>query len=153
MTFTVAEFVTDLIHHYDLHGRYDAPVDNVNLEPLENLFPMIRRDISVCGMDGYVIPPRGEITESNPAIITIDRRLGQMYSRLVYAHEIGHALYGHEGAFKMTDIDRRLIDREERDAWAVAARLLVPLEAVVRHQERARIAAACFVPEWLLDLV
>ncbi len=153
MMFTIAEYVNDLIDHFDLHGTYNAPVDHVNLDPLENLFPMLRREIASCGMDGYVIPPHGEITESNPAIITIDRRLGPLYSRIVYAHEIGHALYGHEGAFKMTDIDRRMADREERDAWSVAARLLVPPEAVVRHEERTRIAAACFVPEWLLDLV
>lgn len=45
------------------------------------------------------------------------------------------------------------MDRAEREAWTVAARLLVPIQTVIDHGETDAIAAVCDVPGWMIDLV
>lgn len=148
----VTQVVWDIIQTYDLHHDYDAPLEFVTLEPLEGLFPLIERDLTSWGIDGFVIPPQEPITEDNPAIITVNSRLDWFHRRLAYAHEIGHALYGHEGAFNFSELDQWHVDREEREAWQVAATMLVPVEAICIHGDASRIAQICRVPEWLVGL-
>lgn len=143
----VAEIVFGLIDQYELHQQH-----MVNLEPLEALFPRMERDLTDIGIDGFVIPPGVPISDDNPAVVTVNKRLTRNERRLVYAHEIGHALHGHAGAFRMDDIDAWFVDREEREAWTIAARLLVPMAAVTELGESRRIASACCVPEWLVGL-
>lgn len=149
----VAEAVARLIDRYDLHGSYEAPIDRVDLWPLEDLFPIMRRDIAAWGIDALVIPPAGEIGHGNPAIVTIGDHLDDYHARLAYAHEIGHALHGHAGTLRMAGLDKWFDNRAELEAWRVAAQLLVPVDTIVRMEETALIAAACGVPPWLVGLV
>lgn len=144
-----------LIDQYNLHFRRGRPLEYVSLEPLEPLFPLVVRDLSDWGMDGCVIPPSGEITPSNPAVINVHKGLSKQRQRIIHAHEIGHALNDHAGAFKWEEakMDLWFADREEREAWEVAAMLLVPIDTVVTYQDASRIATICDVPEWLVGLL
>lgn len=148
----VDEQVTAIIQRYQLHGTTAYPSEYVNLAPLEDMFPILLRPLHEWGVQGFVIPPIGVVSTSNPAPVTLDIRLTAHVARLAYAHEIGHGLHGHQGAFVLAEMDQWFVRRAEREAWAVAARLLVPIQTVIDYETTEAIATACDVPEWLVDL-
>lgn len=147
----IEERVARLIDAYDLHGTFEQPVDVVNLAPLEEWFPITIADLTVAQISGFVLPIAPESTR--PVPITLCRTLDADAARLVYAHEVGHALYGHEGAFTLMELDRWFQDRSEREAWRVAAQLLVPVDAIARYETVDRIASACRVPAFLVEMI
>lgn len=147
----VSERIWELVRDFDLHCN--GPHDWVRLDPLEDWFPIVRRPLKEHGIMGYVVPPSGQISASNPAPIALADHLPRHVARWVYAHEIGHALYGHEGAVSGVDPSEWQLDRDEWQAWKAAAQLLIPFEAVCYWQEKQRIASAMQVPVWLVELV
>ncbi len=149
---SIDDRVWALIDRYDLHGTPDNPVDLVNLSRLENEFPLVVEDLSAMEVAGYVIPPHGDISPNNTSPIFVHRTLGPIARRLTYAHEIGHALHGHAGALSLASMDEWFMDRVERDAWIVAAQLLVPVDTMARYETIDAIAAVCMVPRKLVEL-
>lgn len=139
---TTCNAVDYLIDTYDLHASIP-----VRLEAIEPLFCPERRNLSGTGVAGMVILPRsGPISESNFARVLLSDTLSPFEERLVYAHEVAHVILGHPGELMFEGMDRWFVDKSEREAWQIAARLLVPVSAVVEHGEVQSIASACRVP-------
>ena len=141
----IDERVEELIQRFHLHTN-GIPV---NLTGLEVIFPVKRRDLHLSGVTGFT-SNRADGT----SVIVISTELGDIDSRLAYAHEIGHILHGHSGTLRVMQIDEWFHNHQERDAWKVAAELLIPVEEVAKHHEwsAASIATLCEVPEWLVRL-
>lgn len=106
------------------------------------------------GMDvlGMILtPPRGwNARPDNPARVILNSGLGPMDARVAYAHEVGHGLCHHVGM--MSSLALGLEDKHEREAWEIASLLLIPERVVLEEKEVVRIAAACEVPEWLVEI-
>lgn len=131
-----------LIRAHDLHDSW--PVD---LTPLETRFPAVRRDLGADGPRAFAVPPT---RAGMPTWIVLDRCLREPRRRVVYAHEVGHALLAHVGSARALDAGGTwLHTRQEGEAWALAARLLIPIEAWGWGDPVADVAARCGVPEWL----
>ncbi len=140
-----------LIREYRLHEN-GVPVD---LSPLSNLFvPVTAMEI---GTPDFVVMPQGsgDLSMSRPAHIVLadDHELPW---RVRYAHEIAHALCRHTGSLRMIQVDGWFHDRQEREAWQLAAHLLIPSRVIYEggwsEWTMSDIAAACGVPEWLVEM-
>ncbi|MGB3331145.1 MAG: ImmA/IrrE family metallo-endopeptidase [Thermomicrobiales bacterium] len=121
--------------------------------PLEALFHVryepILRDWRT---DGIAIAPRDmPVSAGNPASIVLDLGLNDHRERLIYAHEIGHALYGHMGPVAYRGMDPWFRRKAERQAWEAAAALLIPWHAM--HGDVQRISQVCHVPRILVQLL
>jgi len=144
----VADQILELIDAYDLHANLP-----VKLTALEDRFPVrygsTRRRWRA---DGMLIHPRDRpITAANPAAVILDRNLNDHRERLTYAHEIGHALCGHLGAFTYQGMDPWFRRRQELEAWEAGAALLIPWHVWFGDLESA--AQLCHVPRWLVRMV
>ncbi len=148
----VEETVAQLIDSFDLHGTTERPVHRVNLAPLEEWFPITRRPLRALGLAGYVLAADHPVSAERSINIVLASELTAYRTRLAYAHEIGHALHGHEGATLFDNLDSWFTDRFEREAWRVAAQLLVPVDAIATYQTVQAISQACDVPEKLVRL-
>lgn len=144
----VADQILALIDEYDLHATLP-----VKLTPLEDRFwvhyrPLVRSHHA----DGMLFPPRDvPITPSNPAVVLLDCDLNDHRERLTYAHEIGHALCGHLGAFAYQGMDPWFRRRLELEAWEAGAALLIPWYTWFGDLES--VAQRCHVPRWLVRMV
>lgn len=147
MTPKVHERTQRLIARYQLHST--TPV---NLSPLEAVFPVRFDDLLPMQTLGVILPPLHgwPATTRNRAKILVDLNLGARDARLTIAHEIGHGICEHVGALSSAALG--LEHRHEREAWQVAAALLIPPRVVYEEREVSRIAAACDVPAWLVNL-
>lgn len=146
----VAEAVRHLIDRFGLHEDVTGPVPIFNLEPM---FPVVHRDLDTMGVAGLVILPKAmPITETNFAQVVLNTHLGPDEARLVYAHEVGHAVSGHEGELRCASLDSWFADRAERQAWHVAARLLIPDTAWQDRRDVQRMAATFRVPPALVAM-
>lgn len=144
----VYDSILRLIDDYRLHQWM-----LVKLAPLEALFPVRHADLDVFRIAGSCIPPPdGLISPATPARVVLDCGLDDYSARIVYAHEIGHALAGHAGELMTIALDAWFGDKAEREAWEVAALLLVPYDAISRYQDLYVIALMCEVPEHLVSL-
>lgn len=144
----IADRIISLIDTYGLHNTIP-----VKLAPLEDLFPVryepIRR---ILGVDGMVIsPPDPYVTPRNRARVVLDNGLNDHKERLIYAHEIGHAISGHVGGFASLDMDPWFRAKHEREAWEAGAALLIPLHAM--HGDVWRISQVCHVPRFMVQLL
>lgn len=121
----------------------------VDLTALEDFYPVRRRDLHLAGLIGFT-----STQIDGSVLIVLDDRLGDHDTRLAYTHEIGHILHGHSGSLRAIEVNEWFHDHQEREAWEVAAALLIPLEEVAKHHEWSvsSIAALCEVPEWLVRL-
>lgn len=140
----------NLIQLYGLHASGDPEVD---LSPLADLFPWRYDDLSLLGVKGLILPPpQGwPALVCNKARVVVDETLGRgWHARLVYAHEIGHGICRHIGSAKASSLG--LSERMEREAWEVAARLLLPAEVCMEVGVIHHVAALCYVPEWLVQV-
>ncbi|MGI8406020.1 MAG: ImmA/IrrE family metallo-endopeptidase [Thermomicrobiales bacterium] len=140
--------VRELIDDYQLHTWM-----KVTLAPLEAIFPIRYTDLARFQIAGSCMPPVSRsITPATPARVVLDTGLDDYRERLVYAHEIGHGLAGHAGYLEIASLDRWFADKAEREAWEVAAVLLVPQGAITRYRDRYVIALMCDVPEFVVSL-
>ncbi len=141
--------VRRLILELGLHD--DGPP--VSLTPLYDLFIPEEVDLRTTGIPACVVlPPDRDITPTTPATIYLDRRLDRCAKRQSYAHEVGHALLGHTGSVPHLDMGDWWHDSDEREAWEVAALLLIPHEAFQWGWTGQEVAAACEVEPWLVEL-
>ena len=143
----VSDRVAIVIEQFRLHDSYP-----VKMEALEEWFPVRYHDLTDAGVLGMALPPKGgwPASSSNKARIVIDSGVGESDARIIYAHEIGHGICEHIGFTSSEALD--ITGRHEREAWEVASALLIPEEAVREYQTVERIAAACEVPEWLVEI-
>lgn len=147
------ERVSALIEDSQIHAA-GAPVDVV---PLHRWFvPVVRHFADRRVRGGLVWPVDGDISERNPARVLLSDRLSDSNRRLYYAHEIGHAFCCHQGTYTVLSLDNALNDRQERQAWEIAAELLIPTEMVFESifdgRSSEEIAAICEVPPRLVEL-
>jgi len=147
MQYEVRQAVEAAIAHYDLHES-----THVDLWPLDDLFLIRYLDMSGMEALGTILPPPNgwPVSVDNRARILIDHDLGTDDARIVIAHEIGHGFCQHVGS--ASSLALGMNDRHEREAWEVAAVLLIPERVIYEEQDVARIAAACSVPAWLVEL-
>ena len=144
----VAETVDRLIWDYGLHEDLEGPVPIFKLEPI---FPVERWDLAHVGLAGMVILPETRpVTESNFAPVVLSDALDDHDERIVYAHEVAHGILEHEGGLRLDEMDCWFENRSEREAWEVAARLLVPPVAWLDRGDVQRMAAAFAVPPALV---
>jgi hypothetical protein len=136
----------NLIDIYELH-RQGVPVD---ISPLEHAFPLDLQDLSGSGVMAFVVPARGR----RAARVVIDQGCPRRQRRWLYAHEVAHAALGHDGSLSVLKVDDWFHDRAEREAWHLAAELLVPDDIIFRRGNwtEAEIAALCEVPVELVQL-
>lgn len=137
----------NILSAYELHRNIP-----VRLDPLEDLFLIRHTDMEAYGLAGAILtPPLGwPVSPQNRARILVDYSLTEWEARLTIAHEIGHGICHHPG--NLSSLSLGLEDKHERQAWEVAALLLIPQRVVYEEQEVSRVAAACMVPEWLVEL-
>ena len=141
--------VAELIDHYQLHQTGTL----VKLTPLEDMFPIRYEPLARMGILGACHPPKsGEVSAANPARILLDDGMPDRLERVVYAHEVGHGILGHRGELAFGPMSEWFSGKNEREAWEVAAMLLVPREALMPYVEASTIAAICEVPEELVHL-
>lgn len=140
--------VARIVEEFALHEG-GAPV---RLEPLEGTFLLEFGDLLSSGAIGIAKPPLHDLVPSpfSPAAVMVEERLDRGEMRLVYAHEIGHVVCGHAGSLRVASLGRAWDDKQEKEAWEVAAALLVPMEELVSGDTSAEVAARCEVP---VDLV
>ncbi len=142
--------VRRLIEEFALHDL-GAPVD---LRPVHNVYvPHVSDLEALAGIPAFAIrPPDLVATSDRPALIYLDARLDVPETRLNYAHEVGHVLCGHAGSLPHLDLGEWWYDRDEREAWQVASRLLIPWSVLVSGYTVSDIAMICEVPEWLVEM-
>lgn len=146
----VIDAVRKLVERYALHADPSGPVPIFNLEPM---FPAVRRDFGPMGVAGMVILPETlPVTESNFAQVVLNKHLGPDGARLVYAHEVGHAIAGHVGELMCSNMDNWFTNRAEHQAWEIAARLLIPEPAWVDRRDIQRMSAVFRVPPSIVKL-
>jgi len=144
----IADHVDELIARHRLHDG-ELPVD---LSPLETEFVPLDQELAGAGARAYAVPPRGgEVTGRSPAYVVVDARRVRHERRVLYAHEVGHLLCGHPGSLRSLGVADWFHDRDEREAWEVAAALLIPRDAWVGGATPADVAASCHVPVWLAE--
>lgn len=144
-------FLTDpfqaLIARFGLHADDHDPL--VNLAPCEALFtierfPGTRRRPSWALPSGAPVP-----TPQDPAIVFLSDHLADAAARVIYAHEIAHVLYRHQGTVTLRDLDDWFNDRQEDQAWMGAAYLLIPPLLLLTGMGAEAIAAVTHTPPWL----
>lgn len=131
------------IARYRLHD-HGVPVD---LSPLQECCPVTWTDLTATGLVGFCMASR-PATPDHPAQIVLCESIDPDVRTIVYAHEAAHGLFGHRGSLAAARVDRWFHDRQERDAWAAAAQLLIPptvtLELIELTPES--LAEICGVP-------
>lgn len=132
----------DLIRTYRLHDA--VPVD---LSPVEERYPQTIRDLGPNAPRAFAVPP---LVPDGAAWVVIDSSVWARDRRILYAHEIAHLLLGHAGSLRVMEGDGWLHDRQEREAWALAAYLLIPGRFVELDDTHDDIAVRCGVPSWLV---
>jgi Zn-dependent peptidase ImmA (M78 family) len=139
----VYERLDALIARTQLH-RSRIPVD---MDRLKEEFPVDYRDLQGTDVLGFLL------TLPTP-IIVIDQSLDAYDARLIHAHEIGHALYGHRGTLRSLSVDKWFDSKAERQAWQVAAHLLIPERVFYEYRGWTveDIAGLCGVPDWLMAM-
>lgn len=146
MRIDVANIINDLVGAYSLHDRMP-----VKLDALEGVFRVRFAPLRLHGLAGTCLPSSAlPPTEDDPALIVIDDSLSEMSVRLVYAHEIGHAIHGHPGELAWQGMDSWFQDKAERQAWEVAAMLLMPWGRI--HGDVQEVSAMTYLPEHLVRL-
>jgi Zn-dependent peptidase ImmA (M78 family) len=93
--------------------------------------------------------------------IWLKATLSPAYKRAVIAHELGHWLCGHfdsgvglECCTQPVGFAGWLIDRQERQAWHAAAKILIPWWVVNECDgDPEQIAAMADVPRWLVGML
>jgi hypothetical protein len=132
----------ELVCRFGLHDSW--PVD---LAPLEALYPVVERDLEPAHPRAFAVPP---LSEGGKVWVCIDRCLSPRRRRVLYAHEIGHALLDHLGSRRAIEAGAVWVhERQEAEAWTVAAALLIPIDAWGWGDSASEVAARCEVPEWL----
>ena len=147
----VRQTLWELIYDYGLHAQR-LPIE---LSPLQELFVPVNADTADTGVLAFAVSPRGDAlpTKRDPAHVVIDRNLPEPERRLCFAHEVGHVIGNHIGSLRSLQVNEWFHDKNEREAWEVAAELLVPLEVfMVEGRTTEEIAALCEVPLWLVEL-
>lgn len=142
----IGEDVAALIGRYRLHEG-DGPV---RLDALvEDLCDVREASLMQNGVLGVALPTPAAAALSPGAKgrIMVDRHLTRAERRLVIAHEIGHLILPHIGlpaahAAEPSPCD----DEQEREAWQIAAALLVPVREVWSGDPPAEIAERNGVP-------
>lgn len=146
MVKTVSSAARTLIKAYGLHAN-EPPV---KLAPLEETFPVVLRDLSETGLRAFAY-----INETDEPYIVVDENLPEALHKVYYAHEIGHVILGHPGNLQARDVDNWFETRQERDAWSVAAELLIPRSVTIGMDEISphAIAERCEVPVKLVEFL
>lgn len=142
MSSLVTRMAREFVDEWSLHEG-GVPVD---LGPLEDHFVPHYSDLSEQGVVGY-----GLFVDELGSIF-IDEQLSDYERRLVYAHELGHYIAGHSASPVTSQLDDVQHSRDEREAWLVAAVLLIPPEAVEWDTSASDVAGSCRVPEWLVEM-
>lgn len=148
---TPSALIWFLIREYNLHEN-DVPVD---LSPLYDLFVPV--SAVGLGLTDFVLMPKGDapLSTLRPAHVVIADDDDLPWS-VRYAHEVAHAVCRHTGTLRLGRVDGWFHDRQEREAWQLAARLLIPTRLIYEggfsDWTKDHIAAACGVPNWLVDL-
>lgn len=139
-----------LIQDNELHEN-GAPVD---LRMLHDTFVPELVDLAVmAGVPALAIAPDdGRVSLSRPALVYLDVRDTKQDQRLNYAHEIGHVLCGHGASLPSLELGDWWYDKDEREAWEAASRLLIPWTAISSGHTTSEIAMICEVPEWLVEM-
>lgn len=133
-----------LIRHFTLHASW--PVD---LAPLESRFLAVSYELGPDSPKAFTKPAS---RLGLPPIVILDRFLPPADRRLFYAHEVAHLLCAHVGSVRCMDQGGAWIhDRQEAEAWAIAAYLLIPLDAWGWGEALDEVAARCGVPRWLAE--
>jgi hypothetical protein len=100
--------LSDLIYRFNLH------------EPRDHLFH------STMPPRSWVLPPKQRFpTEQEPATIYIPRVFQAWERRMAFAHEVAHVMLEHQGSLPLISLLDWVDDRQENEAWAGAARLLM----------------------------
>ena len=153
----VRDDVDGIVEEYGLHRGLDPVVD---LSPLGDRFPVRFADMSAIGLRGLILPPRHgwPAHEENPARVVIDETFEHWQEagsrdelRLIYAHEVGHGIAHHAGPL-VVEHNGLGVQREEWEAWKIAARLLIPCWAVNAIENVEMLAQVCRVPLWIATL-
>lgn len=84
--------------------------------------------------------------------ITINSEISQAWQRHAIGHEMGHYINRDPGRFHLFHYGQWLVDKMERRASIVAARLLIPEDALREMSTIDEIAVACDVPRDLVEL-
>lgn len=125
----IAEKTDELIDRHRLH-EHGAPVD---LTPLNDEFLPLLRPLDDLGVPALAMPPvNGTPTADSPALVVLDESRSAQWRAIYYAHEIGHIICGHVGTLRTLDAGEWWHNRDEREAWQVAARLMIPLDAIAQ---------------------
>lgn len=142
----VGEDVARLIAGYGLHaGQGPVQLDRL----LADLFVVVDAALMAHGVLGLAQPPVHCLPLSPQAKggILVDEHLTPAERRIVLAHEIGHVVCMHIGSLNaLATGPSALDDQQEREAWQVAAALLVPVREVWSGDPPAEIAARNGVP-------
>lgn len=145
----VEEAAHEVIDWLGLHDN-GAPVD---LTPLEDYFRIRLIDLSGTGSHGFLkYPKRGSIQPNNPAKVFLNKHNSAFDRRILFAHEVGHGVLGHEGTLRCESVDDWFTRRQEREAWRFAATLLIPRPHHLEDWNEGVIAAQCQVWPWLVSI-
>lgn len=139
-----------LITHFGLHDDRHDPF--VNLAPCETLFA-IERFAGTRRRPSWALPSGAPIpTAERPATVFLSDHLSDQAARAIYAHEIAHVLLNHRGTLTLRDLDDWFNDRQEAEAWAGAAYLLIPPSLLIAGMGTAALASVTHTPPWLPPL-
>lgn len=145
----IVDLANEFVTMHDLHDS----IDWVDLSVLESRYVpdyVAIEDRTIIGYSLY--PPERPITPHNPAKVFIDHELQPDESRLVYAHEIGHEIAGHQEAFTTTELGGSLHNLYEREAWLAAAVMLIPGHIINTVQSDEEVIQNTGVPLWLIEM-
>lgn len=110
----------ELIAAYGLHTRPVGPVDLAPL--LEGV--EVRVVALPARIEGFALDMGDKL------IVTLSESLAPARRRFVLAHEVGHLVLAHSTSLSLCGKGRWLHNRQEKEATALAAFLLLPAEAV-----------------------
>lgn len=137
--------VQRVIRELDLHEE-GAPV---NITRLERVYVPYRvSNLAEVGIGGFAspLPDWLDPSEDTPAMVVVDEAEHEKYSwREIYCHEVGHLICNHLGSLRSLKVDEWFHSREEREAWEVAALLLIPTEVFEAGGTPEDIARSCDV--------
>jgi hypothetical protein len=141
--------VSDLIERRRLHVG-GVPV---SLDGLEDEYLVMEAELAGSGIAAFALPPIGGgiPCPAHPAGVGIDRAIAGDERRIVYAHEVGHLLLGHVGSLALKEFSAAWHEKQEAQAWAAAAMLLIPTELCLGGETVEEIAARCRVPAGLAE--
>jgi hypothetical protein len=130
--------VSDLIERRRLHEEGD-----VHLDRLEDEYVLFLGTLLPYGVAAFALPPLrgGEADPAHPAGVGSTARSAGDERRLAYAHEVGHLLLGHVGSLALKEFSAAWHEKQEAQAWAAAAMLLIPTELCLGGETVEEIAA------------